>query len=89
MEDLSLLPCVSVTPAGLLCMYGAGEGWGRVWGSWQSWLLGHRLIHAFCYLSTFCYFPTNVGASTALSLGTRELNWGKGVGKWVEEPLQA
>lgn len=48
-----------------------GLGWGC---SWQSWLLGHRLIYTFCGLSTFCYFPTGVGASAALSLGTRELN---------------
>ena len=23
-------------------------------------LLGHQLIHTFCYLSTFCYFLTDV-----------------------------
>lgn len=55
-------------------------------GSWQSRLLGHRLISAYCCLSTFCYFPTGLGARAALSLGTREPKWGKGVGKRVGMP---
>lgn len=50
-------------------------------GSWQSWLLGHRLIYASCCLSTFGCFPTGGRASAALSLGTREPKWGKGVGQ--------